>query len=67
MGLRGGHLTRSKGRTPTFVAKAIQGRCFISHETKTDFCVSSVHFSHENQLHGWPAFRTFLIIMKVVF
>ena len=60
-GLRGGHLTRSKECTPTFDAKTDQ------RQTKTDFCAFFVRFSHENQLHGWPAFRTFLIILKVVF
>ena len=42
----------------TFDAKADQ------RQTKTDFCAFFVRFSHENQLHGWPAFRTFLIIFE---
>ena len=61
MGLRGGHLTRSKECTPTFDTKAVQ------RQTKTDFYAFFLRFSHENQLHGWPAFRTFLIVLKWAF
>ena len=34
---------------------------------KTDFYAFFVRFSHENQLHGWPAFRMFLIVLKWAF